>query len=105
MNLGNQILGSSGDQREQLTSSAVLAVESPGRPNGIAAFAVRVPGTAVVVDVDQSRGENVPCAVDNLGVVVYEIAPVAAGSRREDPTTSESNKGVASVNAGANQPD
>ena len=40
MNLGDQIVGGSGDQREELTSGAVLAVESPSRTDGVAALVV-----------------------------------------------------------------
>jgi hypothetical protein len=52
----------------------------------------------MVVDVDQSRGENVLRAVDNIGVVPDEVAPAAAGPRRENSSVPESNEGVGAVN-------
>jgi hypothetical protein len=83
-NLGDQNVGGGRDQREQLTSSAVLAMESPSRTDGVAPLAVRCPGTTVVVDVEQSRAEDMPRAVDNIRVVFDEIAPAAARARCED---------------------
>ena len=43
MNLGDQIVGGSGDQREELTSGAVLAVESPSRTDGVAPSSYEAP--------------------------------------------------------------
>jgi len=65
-NLGNENAWRSRDQREQLTSNAVLAVQPPRRTNGLGAFAVRDAGTAVVVDVDQPWGKDVARAVDDI---------------------------------------
>src|SRR4029453_5827958 len=70
LNLGDQNVRGSRDQREQLTSSAVLTVESPSRTDGVCALAVRGAGTTVVVDVQQPRGEDMVRAVENLRAVV-----------------------------------
>ena len=70
-----------------------------------AALAVRGPGTAVVVDVEQSRGEDMPRAVDNIRAVVGELTPAAAGPRGEDATVSEGDEGVGAVDTCADQPD
>jgi fructoselysine-6-P-deglycase FrlB-like protein len=104
-NLGDQNVGGGRDQREQLTSSAVLAVESPGRTDGVAPLAVRCPGTTVVVDVEQSRAEDMPRAVDNIRVVFDEIAPAAARARCEDAIVFEGDEGIGLVNTRADQPD
>jgi hypothetical protein len=50
--LGDQDVGRGGDQREQLASNPMPAMESPRCPDGVAVVAVRGSGTAVVVDVD-----------------------------------------------------
>ena len=83
----------------------MLAVESPRRTDGVAALVVRGAGTTVVVDVEQSRGENMPCAVENIRVVSDEITPAAADPRSEDAIVLEGDKGIRTVNTRTDQPD
>jgi hypothetical protein len=97
LDLGDQSLGGGRDQGEQLTSSAVQAVESPGRTDGLSALAVRGAGTAVVVDVEQPWGEDMACAVEKLCVISGEVTPAAAGPRGEDAIASEGDEGVGAV--------
>jgi hypothetical protein len=87
-----------------LTSGALLEVEPPCRTNGFCALSVRGAGTAVVVDVDQSWGKNVPRAVDNIGVALGEVTPGATGAGGKDPTISECDESVGAVQTLADQP-
>ena len=59
----------------------------------------------MVVDVEQSRGEDMPCAVENIRVVSDEITPAAAGPRIEDAIVLEGDKSIRTVNTRADQPD
>ena len=79
----------------------MLAVEPYRRTDGGAAFAVRGPSTAMVVDVYEPGRKDVPCAVDNFCVVSNVLTPAVAGPSREDPTIRESNEGVGTVEAWA----
>lgn len=97
MNLGDQDVGGSRDQREQLTSCAMLAVESHSRTDGVAPLTVRGPGTAVVVDIEQPRGEDMPRAVKNIRVVSDEITPAAAGPRGENAIIFEGDESISTV--------
>ena len=94
LNLGHQNVGGRGDQRKQLASNPVPAMESPRGSDGVPVLAVRGPGTAVVVDVDQSRGQNLPAAVQDVRVVTRERVPVSASTRSQDATVSERDEGV-----------
>jgi len=105
LKLGDQNVRGGGDQREQLTSSAVLPMESPGRTDGVTILAVRGPSTAVIVDIDQPGAENVPRAVENIGVRASELTPAIADPCGQDAIVSESDEGAGAVEAGADQPD
>jgi hypothetical protein len=59
----------------------------------------------VVVDVEQSRGEDKPSAVENTRVVSDEITPTAASPRSEDAIVLEGDKGIGTINTWADQPD
>lgn len=72
-----------------------------GLTDGVGAFAVRGPSAAMVVDVDESGRQDVPCAVDNVCVVSHVLTPAVAGPGCEDSTIRESNEGVGTVDAGA----
>ena len=75
----------------------MLAVESHGRTDGIAALAVRGAGAAVVVDVEQPRREHLSDAVEHLSVISGELPPAAAGPRGEDATVFESDESLGVV--------
>ena len=105
LDLRDQIVERSRDQGEQLTSSAVAAVETPGRTDGLSALAVRGAGTAVVVDVEQPWAEEMASAVENIRDISGEIAPAAARPRGEDPIASEGDEGVGAVKTRADQTD
>jgi hypothetical protein len=70
---------------------------SPGRTDGLFAVAVRGAGTAVVVDVEQSWGKDIACAVENIWVISGEVTPAAARPRREHAIASEGDEGVGAV--------
>jgi hypothetical protein len=97
LDLRDQIVERSRDQGEQLTSSAVHAVELPGRTDGLSALAVRGTGTAMVVDVEQPWGEDMACAVENVRVNSGEVTPAATRTRRENAIASEGYEGVGAV--------
>jgi hypothetical protein len=59
----------------------------------------------VIVDVDQSRRKNVPCAVENLDASFDKITPAATSAGGEDTTLSKGNEGVETVETCADQPD
>ena len=62
-----------------------------------ATIRVRGTGTTVIVDVEQSRGEDVTRAVENIRGVAGEISPAAAGPRSEDAIVLEGDEGVGPV--------
>jgi hypothetical protein len=103
--LGNQNIGRSRHQGDELTCCAVLKVESPGFANGFAALVVRGTGTTVVVNVDQPGCENVPCAVEDVRVILNELTPGEASAGGKDVTIFEGDKGVRTVETCAEQPD
>jgi hypothetical protein len=97
MKLGDQNVGRSRDQRKQLTSNAMLAVEPPCRTDGLAAFTVRDAAAAVVVDVDQPWGEDATRAVYDIGLISDELTPAAAAPDGEDPPVFECDESVSAV--------
>jgi hypothetical protein len=72
-------------------------MESPSRTDGVAPLTVRGPGTAVVVDVEQPRGEEMPRAIENIRVVSGEVTPAAAGPGGEDAIVFEGDEGIGAV--------
>ena len=75
----------------------MLAMELPSRTDGVTALLVRRTGTAVVVDVDQARGKDLPGAVENIHPLRGEVAPAAAGPRREHATLSEGDERIDAI--------
>jgi hypothetical protein len=51
----------------------------------------------VVVDVDQPWGKDLPGAVENIHALRGEVAPPAAGPRREHATVSEGDERIAAL--------
>jgi hypothetical protein len=51
----------------------------------------------VVVDVEQSWGKDIACAVEHIWVISGEVTPAAARPRREHAIASEGDEGVGAV--------
>src|SRR5215217_1710307 len=105
LNLGRQNVGGRGDQRKQLASNPVPAMESPRCSDGVAVLAVRGASTTVVVDVDQPWGQNPPPAVQEIGVVASEGTPLSARPRGQDAAVFERDECVGAVETWADQSD
>jgi hypothetical protein len=97
VNLGNQHLGRSRYQREQLTRDAVFEMQAPRRPDGFWTVPVRAAGTAMIVDVDQPRGEDVAVTIENFRVVGGEFPPFTASPGGEHLTVIECDEGIRAV--------
>jgi hypothetical protein len=71
----------------------------------IGALAVRGTSTAVVMNIDQPRGQDVSTAVKNICVFAGELTPAATRSRGEYAAIFEGDEGASAIETRADQPD